>query len=124
MKARHQLAMSKLELPPDLAPREQKKKSDEQLQLAQQGFADRLQMEIARRAAPLTRWLAIERIYLDTLARRNLAAVAAESWDALAGLTVAPAPAADDESAQAILLLIMTIVLSRIYIRVFYKEIE
>jgi len=101
VKARHQLAMSKLELPPDLAPREQKKKSDEQLQLAQQGFADRLQIEIARHAAPLTRWLAIERIYLDTLARRNLAAVAAESWDTLAGLTVAPPPAADDEAVQA-----------------------
>ena len=87
--ARHRLAMSALEQDEQhkqLHERERRKIAAEQLQLARQGFADRLKQEQSKRNGTIVEWLKIERLYLETLTRRDLPAVAVECWELLASV--------------------------------------
>jgi Flp pilus assembly protein TadD len=106
--ARHRQAMNRLEQDEQhkqLHERERRKVEAEQLQLARQGFADRLQQEQSKRTGAIVAWLEIERLYLDTLTRRDLPAVAAECWELLVSINARraladsrPANAADREA--------------------------
>ncbi len=47
-------------------------KRTENLKAAREGFADRLREDARKRQPPLSRWMTIERVYLDVLLGRNL----------------------------------------------------
>ncbi len=89
VEARHRLAMNRLEQDEEhkqLHERERRKIVAEQLQLARQGFADRLKQEQSKRNGTIVEWLRIERLSLDTMTRRDLPAVAAECWELLVSI--------------------------------------
>ena len=101
---RNQAGLAKIEHIEQLPRKERLAKTEEQLQLARQGFADRLKQEMTRHEGRLVQWLAVERMYLDTQTKRNLAEIAGECWEALPALAVArPANAEDEDSPDAVI---------------------
>ena len=83
VQARFQAEMGKVKHQEKLTRTELRQKQKDNMRAARQGFADRLQSEIANRPAELARWMNIERLYLDVLFGRNLRQVEAECWKLL-----------------------------------------
>ncbi len=81
--ARFQAAMGKVEHREKLTRSELRRKQQENLRLARQGFRDRLQKEAAGRQGPLGQWIAIERLYLDVLLGKDLDRAAEECFELL-----------------------------------------
>jgi len=100
VQARSDARMKTVEHPEKLPRTELAAKRAENLRLAREGFADRLQEEARRRQPPLSRWMTIERLYLDVLAGRGLAQAEGECWELLG--PAPPKPAAEDDLAQAL----------------------
>lgn len=99
--ARNHAGLAKIEHLEQLKRNERREKTEEQLQLARQGFADRLKQEMHKHQGALVPWLNVERLYLDTLTKRNLAEVAGECWEALPARVVPrPAPPEDEDAAD------------------------
>ncbi len=94
--ARYRARMTTIEHPEKLTRIELKKKQDENLKLAREGFAERLQKETAKQPKPFASWLVAERLWIDILLERNFTQVAEECW---AVIDAAPAkPKADDDN--------------------------
>src|SRR5262249_29172055 len=88
--ARFQARMKTVEHPEKLTRVELQKKQDEYRKLAREGFADRLLKESGKHAKPSAGWVAIERLWIETLPEREPKPIAAACWEFLAE---APAPA-------------------------------
>ena len=94
--ARFQAAMGKVEHREKLTRSELRRRQQENLRLARQGFRDRLQKEMAGHQGPLGEWIAIERLYLDVLLGKDLDKAAEECFELLGPEPKAPSsPQAD-----------------------------
>src|SRR5262249_11361523 len=96
---RNQAGLAKIEHIEQLSRKERREKTDEQMRLAREGFADRLKQELAKHRPPFTQWLTVERLYLETLTARNLAQVSGECLEALPTLAVVSRPGQPDNAA-------------------------
>ena len=104
--ARNTAGVGQIEHLEQLSRTERRAKLVEQLQLARQGFADRLKQESSKHQGRFGQWLTIERQYLDTQMNRQFATVTTELWESLAALDALPAlaierPAPPDEEEPA-----------------------
>src|SRR5262249_13284669 len=88
--ARNQAGLNAIEHLEQLSRPERQSKTDEQLKVAREGFADRLKLEKPRHAGRLAQWLAIERLSLATQSNRDVPAIARDSFDALQTLDALP----------------------------------
>ena len=94
--ARFQAAMGKVEHREKLTRSELRRRQEENLRLARQGFRDHLQKEAAGHQRPLGQWITIERLYLDVLLGKDLDKVAEECFELLGPEPKAPSsPQAD-----------------------------
>ncbi len=67
--ARNQAGLAQIEDIEQLKRLDRREKTEEQLRLAREGFADRLKQEMPRHQGALVQWLNIERLYLDAAPR-------------------------------------------------------
>ncbi len=98
VQARFQDRMKAVEHPEKLTRTELRAKQAENLRLAREGYADRLQKEMATRKGQIVPWMNIERLYLDVRAGRNLDKVAEECFQ----LLPRPGTSAAGRSSQAV----------------------
>ena len=83
VQARFDARMRAIEHQEKLTRTELAAKRAENLKAAREGFADRLREEARKRQPPLSRWMTIERVYLDVLLNRNLDQAEGECWELL-----------------------------------------
>jgi hypothetical protein len=83
VQARFNSRMKAVEHPEKLARTELLAKTEESLRSAREGYADRLQKEMAAHDGRLVQWMNIERLYLDVQTGRNLDKVAEECFEML-----------------------------------------
>jgi tetratricopeptide (TPR) repeat protein len=83
VQARFQNRMKAVEHPEKLTRPQLRDKREENLRLAREGYADRLQKEMAKHQGRLAQWISAERLYLDVIAGRKLDKVVEECWEFL-----------------------------------------
>ncbi len=81
VQARYDAKMKALTHPEELPRTELKAKQAENLRLARVELADRLARDLPNRGGGIVKWFALERLYLDVLAGRDLAKAAGECWE-------------------------------------------
>ena len=86
VRARFDARMKTIEHQEKLTRTELAAKRAENLKAAREGFADRLRDEARRRQPPLSRWMTIERVYLDVVLGRNLDQAEGECWELWTGV--------------------------------------
>ncbi|MFO0822048.1 MAG: VIT domain-containing protein [Gemmataceae bacterium] len=83
IEARVQASNKAIEHPENLPRTELRKKHEEHLKLAREGFAARLAKEATRATKPFANWITAERLWLDVLLERNFTQVADSAWEIL-----------------------------------------
>ena len=91
--ARFDARMAAIEHQETLTRIELHEKKTEAMRLAREQFVDRLKRAEPKHAAPLGRWMLVERLYLETLLARDLRQVAEACWEELG-----PEPPAAEKS--------------------------